>query len=57
MGYIMHWKVVEHLGTETRVGIKAIEAEGREVGMVHHPCNCGLSVLVLGLSALPITHR
>ena len=57
MGYITHWKVVEHLGTETRVRIKAIEAEGREVGMVLHPCNCGLSVLVLGLSALPITHR
>ena len=59
MGYITHWKVVECLGMEARVGIKAIEAEGREVGMVLHPCNCTgrLGVLVLGLSALPITHR
>ena len=57
MGYMTHWKVVECLGMETRVRIKAIEAEGREVGMVLHPCNCGLGVLVLGLSALPITHR
>ena len=31
MGYIMHWKVVERLGMEARVGIKAIEAEGRWV--------------------------